>query len=82
MKQLRLILGATLISVITAVIAAERSSPVPFRIEVDLSGSEAKMRCRTGCAWTTTSYSCGAGNSCSFVVDETGVEGISSPVGR
>jgi hypothetical protein len=81
MKQLRLVLGAILMSVVTIAITAERSSPVPFSIEVDLSGSEAKMRCRAGCAWTTTLYSCGAGNSCSFVVDETGVEGISSPVG-
>ena len=82
MKHAKLVLAAVLISVLTAAISAERSSPAPFRIEVDLSGSEAKMRCKTGCAWTTTSYSCGAGGGCSFVVDEAGVEGIGSPTGR
>jgi hypothetical protein len=82
MKRLKLVLAAFLISVLTAAISAERSSPATFRIEVDLSGSEAKMRCKAGCAWTTTSYSCGADNSCSFVVDETGVEGVAPPTAR
>jgi hypothetical protein len=81
MKQLKLVLAAVLISVLTAAISAERSSPVPFRIEVELSGSEAKMRCKAGCAWSTTSYSCGTDRSCSFALDETGVEGI-PPAGR
>jgi hypothetical protein len=82
MKQLKLVLAAVLISVLTGAISAERSSPAPFRIEVDLSGSEAKMRCKAGCAWTATSYSCGTDGSCSFVLDEAGVEGIAAAAGR
>ena len=40
MKPTKLVLAAVLISVLTAAISAERPSSVPFRIEVDLSGSE------------------------------------------
>jgi hypothetical protein len=82
MKHTKFVLAAVLIGVLTAAVSAERSSVTPFRIEVELAGSEAKMRCKTGCTWTTTSYSCGAGNDCSFAVDGTGVEGIPSPTGR
>ncbi len=81
MKRLKLVFAGALISALTAAFSAERSSPPTFRIEVDLSGSQAKMRCTAGCTWTTTSYSCGAANSCTFVVDESGVGGV-APAGR
>ena len=82
MKHLKLILGASLVAVILSASAAEWTAPQPFKIEVDLAGSEVKMRCVAGCTWVTTSYSCGSGkNSCSFLLDETGVQGM-APAGR
>lgn len=81
MKPLKPILGASLVMVILAASAAEWTAPQPFKIEVDLSGSEAKMRCIAGCTWVTTSYSCGPAKSCSFSVDENGVQGM-APAGR
>ena len=78
MKHLRLILGASLVSVIVAALAADQPSTTPFKIEVDLSGSTANMRCISGCTWVTTSYSCGPAKSCSFELDETGVKGMAS----
>lgn len=82
MKHLKLIIGASLVSVVIAAMAAERPSPEPFKIEVSLSGSEAKMRCVAGCTWVTTSYSCAPEKSCSFTVDETGVAGMTPAAGR
>lgn len=82
MKRLKLVLAGVLISALTASFSAERSSPPTFRIEVDLSGSQAKMRCTAGCSWATTSYSCGAANSCTFVVDETGVSSVAPAAAR
>lgn len=76
MKHRKLILGASLICVVIAALAADQPAPQPFKIEVDLSGAEAKMRCVAGCTWVTTSYSCGPAKSCSFELDETGVKGL------
>jgi hypothetical protein len=78
MKHRKLILGVSLISVVIAALAANQPMipPPPFKIEVDLSGAEAKMRCISGCTWVTTSYSCGPAKSCSFELDETGVKGF------
>jgi hypothetical protein len=81
MKHLKLILGASLVTVILAASAAERPAPQPFKIEVDLSGSAVKMRCIDGCTWVTSSYSCGPAKSCSFQLDENGVQGM-LPAGR
>jgi hypothetical protein len=75
MKHLKLILGASLVSVMMAAFAADQSSPPSYKFEVTLSGGEAKMRCVTGCYWVTTSYSCGPAKSCTFTVDQNGVQG-------
>jgi hypothetical protein len=82
MKHLRLILGASLVCVIVAAMAADQPSPGSFKIAVDLSGNEAKMRCISGCNWITTSYSCGPAEGCSFELDETGVKGLATSATR
>lgn len=79
MKHLKLILGASLVSVVIAALAADQPAPQPFKIEVQLTGSGAKMRCVSGCLWVTTAYSCGPAKSCSFQLDESGVKGTASP---
>jgi hypothetical protein len=82
MKPLKLILGASLVAVILTASAAEWTAPQPFKIEVDLAGSEMKMRCVAGCTWVTTSYACGSKEKgCSFLLDENGVQGM-APAGR
>jgi hypothetical protein len=82
MKHPRLILGASLVCVIAAALAADQPSPGPFKIAVDLSGNEAKMRCISGCNWITTAYSCGPAASCSFELDEMGVKGVATSATR
>jgi hypothetical protein len=76
MKHLKWILGVSLVAVVVAALAADQASPPPYKIEVQLTGSEAKMRCISGCYWVTTSYSCAPAKTCSFELDESGVKGI------
>jgi hypothetical protein len=76
MKHLRVIVGAFLVSLVIAAMAADQPSPQPFKIQVQLTGAEAKMRCVSGCNWVTSTYSCGPANSCSFELDDTGVRGV------
>jgi hypothetical protein len=82
MKHLKLVLGASLVSVVIAAVAADRPAPQPFKIQVQLTGSEVKMRCVSGCYWVTTTYSCGSAKSCSFDLDESGVNGTVPPAAR
>lgn len=79
MKHLRWILGASLVPIVIAALAADQPSPPPFQIQVELVGAEAKMRCISGCYWITTSYSCGPAKSCTFMLDESGVKGSVPP---
>ena len=79
MKHLRLVLGAALVSIVIAAMAADQPSPQPFQIQVELTGSAANMRCISGCNWITTSYGCGPVKSCAFVLDESGVKGSVPP---
>lgn len=76
MKHLELVVGAALVSVVIAALAADPATPEPFKIEVQLGDGEAKMRCVTGCTWATSSYACGPAKTCSFSVDEMGVKGM------
>ena len=75
MKHITLV-GLVLALIGAAVATAGARKPVPFKIEVTVSGSTAEMRCLEGCFWETTSASCGAdATTCQFVVDHEGVGG-------
>jgi hypothetical protein len=64
---------------IAAAAAYSASTPKvsPFKLEIAVSGSSVTMRCIEGCAWETTSISCGKTEAeCRFAVDHAGVGGI------
>lgn len=82
MKHLKLILGASLVSVAIVAFAADQPTPPTYQIEVSLSGGEAKMRCVSSCYWVTTSYACGQARQCTFTLDQNGVKGAASSAGN
>jgi hypothetical protein len=75
MQHFKFALAVILVSALTVAISAEPPPTSPFRIEVEVSGSGAKMRCTKGCGWETTSYWCEGATTCSFVLDESGIAG-------
>jgi hypothetical protein len=60
---------------VTAAVSAERPKSPPFRIEIEVSGNDAQMRCTEGCDWETTSITCNGAAPCAFILSEKGVSG-------
>jgi hypothetical protein len=54
------------------------ASPAPFLIEIETTSTGARLQCISGCAWITTSYTCGGAveRPCRFAIDESGIRGI------
>ena len=58
-----------------AAVSAERPASAPFRIEIEVSGNDATMRCTAGCDWETQTVTCNGAAPCAFILSGKGVSG-------
>jgi hypothetical protein len=56
-------------------LTASEKKLVHFSIIVVQTEDGWEMTCQRGCAWERLRYSCGEGDPCAALVDETGVRG-------
>jgi hypothetical protein len=72
--------AATLLLVVAAASSGADSpaSPTRFLIEIETTSTGARLHCISGCAWITTSYTCGGAveRPCRFALDESGIRGV------
>jgi hypothetical protein len=68
-------LAVGIVAAFAAAVSAERPASAPFRIEIEVSGNDATMRCTEGCEWQTQSITCNGAAPCAFVLSEKGVSG-------
>lgn len=71
----KIMFSAAALAAFAAAISAEGPRSPPFRIEIEVSGNDASMRCTAGCEWETKSVTCNGAAPCAFVLSQKGISG-------
>lgn len=75
MIRVMIALAVGAVATFTVVRSAEPPKTAPFRIEIEVSGNDASMRCTQGCDWQTKSITCNGAAPCAFILSEKVVSG-------